>query len=176
MIILLVGPSGIGKTTSYRAVAEQLPQCVFDHLDGLASRRALRLGLIERESVSLLRDHIGDDELFLGFGLEAVAEFELLNTGRHVVVDVGAGFLDAQCAVNLRQIHKVVALTATPEVAYRRFVRLRHARDQGEYCRTEFSEHRGRVYSSADLMIDSTLLTKEETASRLAMGLKKLLG
>jgi hypothetical protein len=80
MIILLVGPSGIGKSATCKAVQPRFPTCVFEALDPLACRRALRLGVIERQDLDLLRTHINDDQPFLAFGF---GECEPEHPGKH---------------------------------------------------------------------------------------------
>jgi replication-associated recombination protein RarA len=48
VIVLLIGPSGVKKTSSYRAIAQQFWDCAFERLDGLASRWAALARMISR--------------------------------------------------------------------------------------------------------------------------------
>jgi hypothetical protein len=173
-IILLVGPSGIGKTASCEAAQGLLPQCMFRHLDGLASQWAVRLGWLQGESAGELRRHINDDELFLAFGLEAIGEWAGQHPDQHLVVDVGAGFQDARSAENLRRIHTVIAISAEAEAAYRRFVQFRGARDRRDYMDREFTDRRRKVYANSHFQIDTTHLTFEQTVKRLTEVLRQV--
>jgi len=168
-IILIVGPSGVGKTSAYESIQERFPNCVTRHLDGLASDWAVELGRLANASVNLLRSHLNDDQLFLAFGLESVGMLASRHPDRHLVIDVGAGFQDARSAENLHRIHDVVSITADPQVVYRRICsRPSEKRSFEAYKAQEFNEHRVRVYSQGQHLIDTTLLTPQATAERLA--------
>ena len=54
MIVLIVGPSGVGKTTTSQAVKPKLPSWVFDELDDLAAGWAYGTRIIPRPDVHLL--------------------------------------------------------------------------------------------------------------------------
>ena len=118
MIVLIVGPSGVGKTTSYLTAQSQFPDVVFDHLDGLAARWATQKGIIDRESVTLLDRTVSNAELFLSIGLLSIGKLEGENPGKHIVIDMGAGFQVARTAARLHRICRVITITADVEVAF----------------------------------------------------------
>ncbi|GAB5445117.1 MAG: hypothetical protein Fues2KO_54660 [Fuerstiella sp.] len=176
MIILLLGPSGVGKTTSYELIADEVPQCECRHLDGLASRWGVAQGWLKKESVGLLRSHIDDNQLFLAFGLEAIGAFAADHHDRHCVIDVGAGFQDARSAKYLSRIHRTIALTGDAHAIYQR--KLDHRgedRSFEEYFAVEFSEHRRSVYNACQHTIDTTHQSKDETADQLKATLQQIL-
>ncbi len=176
MIILLLGPSGVGKTSSYKLIAADLPECECCHLDGLASRWGIAQGWLEKESVGLLRSHISDDQLFLAFGLEAIGAFAVQNERRHCVIDVGAGFQDARSAEHLHKIHQTIALTGDPLAIYQRKVQNRgEDRSFDAYSTTEYSQHRNAVYNSCSQIIDTTNQEKQETADALKSTIQNML-
>lgn len=170
MIVLIVGPSGCGKSTAIELVQPMLPQFILRRLDKLAAQLGVVNGIIHRESVTLLRETLRDDELFLAFGLEAVGVLAGEHPGKSLVVDVGAGFQVARSAKYLNRIHQVIAITATPEVAYQRIKQgpnRNERRTVEHYRKVEFSPHRFEVYRSAQHSIDTTQQTPEETAEAL---------
>jgi shikimate kinase len=175
-IILIVGPSGVGKTSACQSIQERFPNCVARHLDGLASDWAVGLGWLAEARVGQLRSHINDDQLFLAFGLESIGMFASRHPGTHLVIDVGAGFQDARSAEHLHRIHDVVSITADPMVVYRRICnRPGEQRSFENYIAREFSERRVKVYSQTRHSINTNSLTCKETADRLAYILQKLI-
>ena len=175
-VILIVGPSGVGKTSAYQAIQERFPNCVARHLDGLASDWAVELGWFPVASVSLLRSHINDDQLFLAFGLESIGMLASRNPQMHLVIDVGAGFQDARSAENLHRIHDVISITADPLVVYRRICNHRgEKRSFEDYKAQEFSERRIKVYSQTRHLIDTSSLSLRDTADRLTSIIQKLI-
>lgn len=176
MIILIVGPSGVGKTTTYQVAESHFPDVVFRNLDGLAARLALECELIDRECVSLLRRTMNDDSQFLAFGKEAINKLAGQNPGKHLIIDVGAGFQVAPAADKLHRIHTVIALTAEPSVAYKR---IREARDDSRtferYKNDEYSARRVAVYRSAQHKIDTSHQSEQETAEAFIALLHELI-
>jgi adenylate kinase len=175
MIVLVVGPSGIGKGTALGAIENSLPEFGFGNLDDLASIRGVDLGVIPCQCIHKLRGQLDDAQLLLAFGMQTIGDFAARQLDRHTVIDVGAAFQDARSAQNLRRIHPVVCLIAEREVAYQRFIKHRYARDRNEYMKCEFSDARRAVYDNAHHRIDTTKQSPEETASSLAEVLRTLL-
>jgi shikimate kinase len=175
MIVLLVGPSGVGKTSAYQAIEGRFAECVFRHLDGLASRWAMELNRIEREDISLLRNYLADDELLLGIGLQAVGDLAGRNPGKPLIIDVGAGFQDAKSAAHLARLFTVVAIVGEPRVVYERAKCHRaESRTFEEYRDVEYSAHRISVYEQCRYSIDTTAYSLEQTADRLDATLRQL--
>lgn len=174
-IVLVIGPSGIGKSSICCAVKDRLPECAFDHLDDLAARHAKELRIITRANVHDLRSRLNDDERFLRIGLEAIRSLAAKLASKCLIVDVGAGFQVAPSARHLHKLYPLVAITASPEAAHRRFVQYRVPRERDEFDRTEFSEHRSKVYDSAHHRIDATNLTLSQTAEKFSEVLRRIL-
>jgi hypothetical protein len=178
-IILIVGPSGVGKTSAYQSIEGKFSNCVAQHLDGLASDWAVELGWLLDPNVDLLRNHINkgnnDDQLFLAFGLESIGMLASRHPEKHLIIDVGAGFQDARSAENLHRIHDVISITAEPSIAYSRICkRPNEKRSFKDYKAQEFSEHRIKVYKQAQYSIDTTSRSPQDTAVELANRLQLL--
>lgn len=175
MIVLIVGPSGVGKTTSYLAAESHFPGVVFHHLDGLAARWGVQKGIVARESVTLLNRTVNDAEVFLAIGLLAIGKLEGENPGNHVVIDMGAGFQVARTAAQLHRIFRVIAITADVEVAFERITKARKdSRSLEQYRQQEFASNRVAVYRSAHHTIDSSRQCEAETAHQLIDTLESL--
>lgn len=175
-IILIVGPSGVGKTSACKSIEKLFPNCVAQHLDELSSNWAVELGWLKDASVGKLRSHINDDQLFLAFGLESIGMLASRNPSKHLVVDVGAGFQDARSAENLHRIHNVITIIADSQIAYSRIRnRSGERRSLDEYKNQEFTEHRQKVYSQPGHSIDNSSLTEQETADELKKILQELI-
>lgn len=176
-IVLIVGPSGVGKTTASQAVKSAFPELIFDDLDNLAARWAHGKGLIDQADVHLLRQTIGNDDLFLVRGLEAIDDLAERNTNLSVVIDVGAGFQVATPATLLYKRHPCITITAAPEVAYQRIREKRNdSRTLQGYIKEEFNQHRTSVYDASQHRIDTTNLTLEQTTQQLTDILRQILG
>jgi hypothetical protein len=172
--ILIVGSSGVVKTSACQMVEARFPQCAFADLDMIAGEWASQIGIIPIADVHLSVAHVCDSQLLLGVGLQAIGAFATANSGRRAVIDVGAGFQEARSAEYLHKIHPVIAIFASPEAAYSRFVRFRCPRDWTEFSGTEFRDHRKKVYRSAHHQIDTTDLTLEQTADELDAAIVKI--
>jgi hypothetical protein len=116
-MILLIGPSGIGKTTAGRAAVARLPGCTFAHLDGVATSFAKRWGYPGHEHVSQWRKKLGNDDVFFLIGMWAAAGYESAHRGLTLVLDVGAGFQDSRFARDMPAVHPTILITATREAA-----------------------------------------------------------
>jgi adenylate kinase len=168
-IVMVVGPSGVGKSTACNAISGNFPNCLFVEMDQLTAEWAARIGLVEvGANVQLVRDKLSDDQLFFALGMQAVGELAGRDQERHVVVDVGAGFQDARSAVNLHKLFPTIAVITTPDVAYRRIVESRgDTRSFHGYSAAEFCSRRRSVYEHAAWRIDTSGLSPGETASRM---------
>lgn len=168
MIILIVGPSGVGKSRSCEESKTRLNDVVFDQLDGLAPRWAVKEGIIDHECVTLLRQTVNSDERFLEIGLQAIGDLEQENPGKHLVIDVGAGFQTSPTATErLRHFH-ILLINADVEVAHERIVKSRSdSRTLQQYRHQEFASNRIAVYKLAQHTVDSTRQSEVETADAL---------
>lgn len=174
--VLVVGPSGIGKSWTFDAVRHRFPTCAFGDLDLVASKWAVRQGIIAQNDVQVLRRYIPDDQLFLAFGLQSIGAFVIENANKRAVIDVGAGFQVGRSAEHLHTLHPLISIEASLPAAYQRFVNNRGLRDQSDFFNSEFSNHRRKVYESAHQRIETTSLTAEETAERFTLALQIIIG
>jgi hypothetical protein len=98
MALLVIGPSGVGKSSALDFAAQSLKECRFVCLDALARDLGRERGLIGGgEGVNALRQKLRDDDEFLRLGTCSVERLDPQDRGL-LVVDVGAGFLDAPSA------------------------------------------------------------------------------
>lgn len=164
MIVLIVGPSGVGKTATYRAAESHFPNLIFRDLDRLSATWAVDNELVAEPRVTLLNQEIADAELFLDIGLVAIGKLAGEHPNRHLVVDFGAGFQVARTARQLHRVFQVIAITAKPEVAYQRIKAARNdERTFERYRQEEYAPNRVAVYNSAQHSIDSSTQTEDET-------------
>lgn len=164
MIVLIVGPSGVGKTTCFKAAQSHLPAVVFRSLDSLVAAWGVKNGLIASPRIAVLSRALSNPELFLDIGLLAIGQLAGRHPGRHLVVDVGAGFQVAVTAQHLHRLFRLVAVVAEPEVAYARIKAARNdERTREQYLKYEYSPSRAAVYNSAQHSIDTTTQTVDQT-------------
>jgi hypothetical protein len=169
-MVLVIGPSGVGKSSSLKIAEAAVPGCVFTSLDDLARDRGRSLGLIgSDEGVNALRQKLRNDNQFLSVAIEAANEFASNAPGRHPVIDVGAGFMDASTVVDWFRQHTLIALLAPAEIVH---ARMRKARDDsrtlGQYKAQEFSTVRQGLYRQAIYTINADCASAEQLGCRLA--------
>ncbi len=163
MIILVVGPSGVGKSSTCISAAPLFPDVGFHDLDGLAAKYGEEKGIIQEANAGQLFGKL-KPEGYLNVGLLLINELAARDPSKHLVLDVGAGFQVAPSAVNLHLKYPIIAITATLGAAYQRIVQ--HRKDKrsiDHYKRDEFSLQRNAVYDSALHKIDSTNAIPEQT-------------
>ena len=175
MIVLVVGPSGVGKSSTCALAARHFPQVVFCDLDGLAAKYGFEQGIIQEERASQLLGKIGAAR-YLDVGVQAINRLATEHPNEHVVVDVGAGFQVAPKAIKLHLQFRIVAITASLRAAYQRIIQ--HRQDNRSidcYKQVEFSLHRVAVYDSAQHKIDTSDATPEQTSVEFIQILDSLL-
>ena len=175
MIVLVVGPSGVGKSSTCDLAARHFPQVVFRDLDGLAARYGFEKGIIQEVRASQLFGKIGP-ERYLEVGLQSINKLTAEFPNKHLVIDVGAGFQVAPNAIKLHLEYPIIAITASLDAAYQRIVQNREdKRSINHDKRDEFSPHRVAVYNSAQHKIDTTDATPEQSGVEFIQVLDSLL-
>src|SRR5262249_41755300 len=98
------------------------------------------------------------------------------NEGRHLVIDIGAGFQDATYSIRLPCHFPTIALIADSEVAYGRWrTRPGNTKTREEYERIEFTDARRALYDRSRMKIDSTLLSVDQVADHLVISLARVI-
>lgn len=168
MFVLIVGPSGVGKSTLCRGVASMFPNVRFFRLDDEVAKWAFKKGMIVDEGIEPLLRKLGGVE-FLRAGLHVVKKLVEDHPGTDIVIDVGAGFLFSPEAEKLHHVYTMVAITADPAVAHNRIVSSRpDQRSLEEYEADEYSVSRLAIHNSAHRQVETTGRTEEESVNMLA--------
>jgi shikimate kinase len=169
MLVLIVGPSGVGKTSTLRPASRNLPNVVFLSLDHIISVWAQQQGIISRPDITEFFLNLRDYEKMFDHGMMALKKVAKNRGDRNVVVDVGAGFQCSERAKMLSKHFKTISITADPKIVYQR---IRSARDDNRsleaFLESEFSPSRAAIYQSAHHVIDSTSQTLDQTAAELS--------
>lgn len=174
-IVLIVGPSGVGKSSAIELVKHQFEHMIFHSLDDLAASFGAEERLIDTACVQRLRRHFGNDDRFLEYGLKAIGVLATKHPNKRIVIDVGAGFQVAKAASDLHRTYRVIAISSLPQEAYRRIcTRSGEKRTLQQYSADEFNERRKKVYESAHETIDTSHKTKEAVADELAELLRRI--
>lgn len=176
MIILIVGPSGIGKSTTLRQLEPMLPEIVFLDLDKITAEWAVETGIVATASISHLNRTIRDPEKFFALGFQALKAHTNGNPGKHVVVDVGAGFQVAKSARRLHLQFKTISIIAAPDVAYARIKDRENSRESRSlelYHQDEFNPQRKQVYDEAHAKVETDGQSPGETAILVATILRE---
>lgn len=174
-IVLIVGQSGVGKSSAIELSQRQFEHMIFHSLDDLAASFGAEERLIDSACVQKLRRHFRNDDRFLEYGLKAIAALAAKHSDKRIVIDVGAGFQVAKGASDLHRAYRVIAISSLPQEAYRRICnRSGEKRTLQQYVTDEFNESRKRVYESAHETIDTSHKTKEAVADELAELLRRI--
>ena len=174
-IILIVGPSGVGKSSAIELVKRQFEHMIFHGLDDLAASFGAGERLIDTACVQKLRRHFQNDDRFLEYGLKAIGALAVKHPDKRIIIDVGAGFQVAKAASDLHRTYLVIAISSIPQEAYRRIcARPGEKRTMQQYVVAEFNASRRRVYESAHETIDTSQKTKDVVAAELAEVLRRI--
>lgn len=166
MALLVIGPSGVGKSTAIAFASRSLDECRFVQLDRITRDLGRERGLIgATEGINALRQRLRNDEAFLRIGQHAVEQLDHQDGGL-LVVDVGAGFLDASSVREWLRESTSVALLAPCEVVHGRIVRGRtDPRSLTEYAAQEYTEQRRSLYAQATYSVNADC-PEDELGSR----------
>jgi shikimate kinase len=163
MVILVIGPSGVGKSDYGEHAAKVVPDCRFFDLDALVSRRA---GI----PASQLLGQKGSDA-FLRSCQQEVDDISHSCTQGIAVVAVGAGALESGSVGDWLSRHAgpTIAVVAPPDEVYRRGGPRNIDRSLERFTQTEYSPRRkGLYYKSSTYQLDVAGLPLEEARIRFA--------
>jgi shikimate kinase len=148
MTILIIGPSGVGKSDYASHAQQSLEDCKFFDLDQLVTEYS---GI----RASILLPQIGNDR-FLECSKQALKEQLAHSKARLNLVAIGAGALQSLNARDWLSSTEVIVITvfAPVEEVYERPGKRNLDRTIEEFRATEYSELRIRLYDSAAYRCD----------------------
>jgi shikimate kinase len=169
MVILVIGPSGVGKSDYGGHAAQVIPDCRFFDLDALVSQRA---GV----RASQLLGQIGHDA-FLDRCQQEMAAITQSRTQGIAIVVVGAGVFDSGRFGAWLSGHAgpTIAVVAPPDEVYRRGGERNRNRTLEQFTATEYSQRRQSLYKAAKYQFDVAGLQVNEARVRFADRVRSLL-
>ena len=177
--ILLLGPSGIGKTTVSKYAMKNTKHVRFVVLDNIVHKSARESGLIDKkENLNALINALDRDRNRLfEYGMQSLNDYMEEHQDSPVVVDVGTGFLDGNQSLEWVVNKPSLSIVAEAPTAFDRFRRARKLDISYEqYSTTQYSKKRLACYNSASIVIRSDLLDQKTLCERTLYSLLALLG
>ena len=168
MIILLIGPSAVGKTTLGRLCASQMQNCDFVDLDDAvadlngtspAYESAVKFGL--SKFLTDCRDIVAKNDL------------KSAATNAILLIAVGEWALRMDNPEVWLSAYKTISLIAPAEEVYQRRNDLTEM-SMENYRRYNYSEARKRIYGSCNLVVEIGGLRKKGAVKRLKQAIKSL--
>jgi len=153
---LLIGPSGIGKSTALKNVIQDTAIDVFD-LDDLIKED------VDVTSISTYFGNVGS-EIFFN---QSKLSIEKIDREKDVLIAVGAGSIDFEGGHKWYQTQNTIALTGNADIIYDRSERKKFHPTIDSYKHREFSPVRQSLYSRSKYIIDVTELTPKEVAHKI---------
>jgi shikimate kinase len=168
-VILVIGPSGVGKSDYGQHAASAVPGCRFFDLDTLVGERS---GM----PASQLLPQINNDAFLHCCQQEVEALMQSCTEGIAVVA-VGAGALqsDEADAWLAGYSGPTIAVVADAEEVYRRGGKRNSDRTIEDFQKVEYSEHRQRLYDTAKYQCCVTGLSLKEARNRFTDMIRKLI-
>lgn len=175
--VLLLGPSGIGKTTVMKHLQKWGGILNALSLDNITHQHARELGLIShKDDLNRLLEILEHDrDRFFTFGLEALNQHLAAFDDKPVLIDVGTGFLDAPASLRWIQQHSSIALMADNAISFDRFRKHRNIDVTYEqYMATQFCVTRLKAYNQATIIIRTDSMDEANTVRQVALSISGL--
>lgn len=168
MIVLLVGPSAIGKTTLGQACASRVPEYEFVDLDDAIAN------LNNTPTAYQTAKRFGLDK-FLNDCREVVASYESkgVSSDSTLIIALGEWALRMDDLETWLSKYRTISLMAPAEEVFQR-------RNQNmdiafkDYCRFNYSDERRKIYANCDLALDIGNLPREEAVEKLMQAIESL--
>jgi len=158
MLILLIGPSGVGKSSLASYASAKISNCKFYDLDDLVAKES---GVQKAINV-FNRD---GPEIFFQKSVEIIENIKNQNDNQLYLIAVGAGTLVSQQSKNRLKNYTTISIIAPPEKVIVRNP-LGPNRDFQEFKMTEYSPFRLSLYQSANFNFPVDSLTKTEAQAK----------
>jgi shikimate kinase len=153
---LLIGPSGVGKSTALKALSADKSVDIFD-LDELVKRN------VGAASLSKYFSEVGNQNFF-NKSVDAIESLQIKKTS---LIAVGAGSIDYIDGHKWYQNQNTIVLTGNPDIIYNRSDRQRFHPTLDGYKALEFSQPRQSLYSNSKYSIDVTNLNSDQVADKI---------
>ena len=168
MVILLIGPSAIGKTTLGRICASQMAEYDFVDLDeAIARLNNVPTAYQSARQFGLAR--------FLSDCREIVATYDSkhANANSILIIAVGEWALRMDKLETWLSSYRTVSLVAPVDEVFQRRNQLTDISFEN-YCRFNYSEERKRIYANCDVALDIGHLTQAEAVEKLIQAIENL--
>ena len=167
-VILLIGPSGVGKSDYDRFAAQQIPACRFADLDEL-------VGQEWNIPASVMLPQIGNDQ-FRDRCEQEVRKIAASESDGSALVAVGAGALQSAGSGIWVSGHYglTIAVVASSEEVFGRGGARNVRRTITQFHETEYSQHRQQLYGKAAHRCDVTGLSLDEARQKFVGMVRKL--
>jgi|GEM_PF-5163707 len=160
MIVLLIGPSGVGKSSCGEYASQNLSSCEFHDLDDLVAKATGSTACL------VLREQGNDGFIEICQRILSKIETEPRNKVKLSLVAVGAGALQSHRANEWLKRYTTVLVSAPEAEVFNRNP-LGRERNYLEFCRTEYSSRRQSIYNAATHKIFVGGLTKNDAQSEV---------
>jgi shikimate kinase len=168
MIILLIGPSAVGKTTLGRICASRLQDCAFVDLDDA-------IASLNGTSTAYESAHKHGVVKFLADCRDIVAQYDLeyATTNSTLLIAVGEWALRMDDPEGWLAAYKTISLIAPAEEVYQRRNNLTEVSFE-EYCRYNYSEARKRIFADCNIVLDINGLIQDKSVEKLMQAIEGL--
>lgn len=168
MAVVVIGPSGVGKTTYGQHAAEQIERCRFVDLDAAVSAST---GC----PAGVLLPRIGSENFAILSGAVLLNIAHAPDADSSLVVAVGAGSLESTRAADWLFRFPTITVIARPNQVFERGGLRNASRNLEQFEATEFSNARQCLYDRADQKLDVSDLSLEEAQARFTQIVRAVL-